>query len=122
MTVELLQKFQAARDDLLYLRQIQQAIDETEDFLADGVRDQKTLMAVCKEIEIVAEAAGNIPGYITTRYPDVPWRKISALRKRLSLEFSATNGNVVWDIAEHDLPKLKKQVSAILKTQESRKE
>ncbi len=119
MTVELLFKTPPVKDDLFFLRQILQATAEAEEFLAEGARDRKTLMALRKEIEIIAETAMSLPGYLTTRYPDVPWRKITGLGGRLAAEFSSTDGDVVWEIAGHDLPKLRKQVSAILKAEEN---
>jgi len=44
-----------------------------EDFLAD----ERTMDAVVRNLEIIGEAAKNVPLEVRSRYPDIEWRKIA---------------------------------------------
>jgi hypothetical protein len=43
-----------------------------EDFVADEIRVDATL----RNIEIIGEAAGNLPDKVTAKAPEIPWRLI----------------------------------------------
>ena len=51
------------------------AIEFTKDMSYDEfVKDTKTVYAVIRALEIVGEAAKNIPEDARKKYPDIPWR------------------------------------------------
>ena len=46
-------------------------------------QDEKTVDAVVRNLEIIGEAARQLPADFLGRYPDVPWRQIAGLRNRI---------------------------------------
>jgi uncharacterized protein with HEPN domain len=62
-----------------------------EDFL----RDEKTVFAVIRALEVVSEAVKKIPDDVRERYPDVPWREMSGLRDKLIHDYFGVNLGVL---------------------------
>ncbi len=48
------------------------------------LNDRKTRKAVVKNIEIIGEAAKNVPDEIKASYPGIQWRVIAGMRNRLA--------------------------------------
>jgi uncharacterized protein with HEPN domain len=102
-----------------YLRDILDAIQKIERFIGgmDFVQfagDEKTVFAVIRGLEIVGEAARNVPKAVQNRYPAVPWREMSGIRDKLTHGYFRVNLQVVWKTIEEDLPALRVQVDRAL--------
>jgi len=73
----------------------------------DGfVRDTKTHDAVIRNIEIIGEAAKNIPDPVKEDNPSIPWKQIAGTRDRLVHDYFGTNLDIVWKIVDDELPPL----------------
>ena len=108
------------RDWKLYLDDILEAAKRIEKYtkrltLEKAKKDTLVVDAVVRNLEIIGEAAKNIPGQVKEKYPDIEWRKIAGLRDILAHEYFGVDLEVLWDIIENKLPVLKKQVVRILK-------
>jgi len=73
------------RDLRDYLQDMLDTIDIAQQFVADMTfadfqADQKTVFAVIRAIEVIGEAAKNIPLPIREQYPEMPWSNYSVLR------------------------------------------
>ena len=68
--------------------------------------DDKSVYAVIRAVEIIGEAARNIPEEIRSKYPGIPWREVAAMRSKLSHEYFGVNIQVVWKTTQEDLPAL----------------
>ena len=44
------------------------------------LQDEKTVDAVVRNLEVLGEAARQIPDAFAARHPEVPWRKITGLQ------------------------------------------
>jgi uncharacterized protein with HEPN domain len=77
-------------------------------------KDEKTLDAVIRNLEIIGEAAKQIQDEIRDKYPDVEWKKISGLRDMLIHQYFGVDVEIVWDIISKKIPLLKKQLSYLL--------
>lgn len=103
----------------IFLNHILDSITEIEKNLK-GVSEakfQKTTSkqdAVIRRLEIIGEAAKNIPGDIRKKYTFVPWKKIAGSRDILSHRYFEVDLEAVWDAATRDIQQLKKDVKKIL--------
>ncbi len=73
--------------------------------------------ACIKQLEIVGEACNHVDSVTMDEFPDVEWRKIIGLRNLLIHEYFGIDVLLVWDIIQHYLPELKRQLSRILDAQ-----
>ncbi len=55
----------------------------------------------------------SLPDSVKRGYPEVPWKQMTATRDFLAQGYYRVESDVIWDIAEKDLPKLKEQIRGI---------
>lgn len=70
------------------------------------VADRKTVDAVARNLEIIGEAAKNIPDEILAEEPDVPWKLVRRFRDKIAHHYFDLNLERVWIIIETDLEAL----------------
>jgi len=108
------------RDYKLYLRDIVEAIKRIENSLQNVIKEdfEKDIDiqdAVLRRLEIIGEAASNIPPMIKERYLKIEWAEIIGFRIVVAHTYFKVDMNIIWDIVENELPKLKKEIEKILK-------
>lgn len=67
-------------------------------------KDDKTIYAVIRAVEIIGEAAANIPEKVRSEYPGIPWREVKGMRNKLVHHYFGINVEVVWQTIHEDLP------------------
>lgn len=105
------------KDNLVYLRHIVEAIDKIDSCLAGFDFEKFSLNdlifdAVIRELEIIGEAANKVEVKFQDSHPEIPWRKMIAIRNLLIHEYFGVNPKIVWETCQTDLKELK----AVLKT------
>jgi uncharacterized protein with HEPN domain len=95
------------------------AIGEVEQYLTgvsynDFLSNSEKRFATIKQIEIVGEACNNLSEEFKDDHPDIAWKPIRGFRNISTHEYFAVNFQIVWEIANHDLPVLKQQFSEVL--------
>jgi uncharacterized protein with HEPN domain len=71
------------------------------------VGDEKTIDAVVRSFEVIGEAARRLPPEFKTRHSEIPWHQIAGLRNRIVHEYFDVDIELVWEIAQTQLPGLK---------------
>ena len=69
--------------------------------------------AIIRSLEIIGEAAKNIPDSFREKHPKIPFRKIAGFRDILSHAYFGVSMDRVWNIIEKDLPGLKKEIEKV---------
>ena len=111
------------KDLKIFLHHILESTEEVENHMRDiseeqFSRDIKTQDAVVRRIEIIGEVAKNLPVSFKKKYPEVEWREIAGMRDKLIHHYFGIKMDIVWETSRKDLPKLKRQVSKILRSLE----
>ena len=107
------------RDWRLFLTDILECMEKIEGYLSGGsyenfIQDEKTKDAVVRNLEILGEAANQIPEEIQRKYQEIPWPQIVSLRNRLIHGYFVVDYDIVWDIISKELPMLKPKIEKIL--------
>lgn len=102
----------------LYVEDINSAIKDIASFTKDLTfqkfkRNKLVIDAVVRNLEIIGEAAKNIPKEVKDRHPEIAWRKIESMRNRIIHEYFNVDLEIVWDTIQKDLPTLKDQIKNI---------
>jgi len=82
--------------------------------LSDFITDERTYDAVLRNLEIIGEAAKNIPEDIQAKYGHVEWRAIAALRNIVAHAYFSVKDEIIWDVVSNKAPVLLDQVIQIL--------
>ncbi len=69
-------------------------------------KDDKTLFAVIRAIEIIGEAAKKIPQEVKALYPDIPWQDMAGMRDKLIHEYFGADHRTIWNTVRKDMPTL----------------
>lgn len=108
------------RDVSLFIKDILEAINDIESFIGDMnfeafSSDKKTRTAVVHEIEIIGEAAKNIPASIRNKYKSLPWQDMAKMRDKISHFYFGVKYEIVWKVVKERLPEIKSEIERILK-------
>lgn len=76
------------------------------DFTAQALTYDATL----RNLELIGEAATQIPDAVRQRYPQIPWRMIIATRNRLIHAYLGIDDDTVWSIIQDNIPELLEQL------------
>lgn len=67
-----------------------------------------------RNLEVIGEAVKSLPPDFKQRYPEIPWRSITALRNVLIHEDFGVDLEIVWRVVQRRLPTLKRHVEVML--------
>jgi uncharacterized protein with HEPN domain len=109
------------RDPTLYLEDIIGVCRRIEGYTAgltfeDFRADDMTVDAVVWNIEIISEAARNIPSDVRAQIPEVAWNDAAGMRNAIIHDVTDVDLPLVWDIAKTKAAPLANQISEYLRT------
>jgi uncharacterized protein with HEPN domain len=77
-------------------------------------KDQKTIDAVVRNLEIIGEASRNIPEEVQNRHPTLPWSEMRAMRNLLSHAYFLVDVEILWKTVHEDLAPVTPSLRQIL--------
>ena len=108
------------KDPQVFLRHILDSIEIVERY-SKGKRKSDFLQSldlqdkIIRRLTIIGEAIRNIPEAIRSANADIPWKAIAGTRDKLIHEYFGVDLSLTWHVVKHDLPTLKKQITAMKK-------
>lgn len=105
-----------SRDIRLYLDDILSSIQSVQKYTAhlnqkDFLADRKTFEAVAFNLQIIGEAAKQIPERYRQEYPQINWKKVVGLRNIIVHTYFSLSETVIWDISQNKLGDLSDCIS-----------
>ncbi len=76
--------------------------------------DAKTVFATIRALEVVGEAAKNMPDAFRAQHPSVPWVDMAGMRDVLIHDYFGVDLTIVWETLQSDLPALVNELNRIL--------
>ena len=70
--------------------------------------------AVVRSIEVIGEASKRVPAEIRDAHPQVQWRSMARMRDRLVHDYFGVDLDIVWDVLQTKIPRLRDEVRRIL--------
>ena len=109
-----------SREWRLRIEDMLEAIGRIEEFVLGMdreafLKDRRTSDAIVRNLEIIGEAARNVPDDIASRHPEVPWKKAREMRNVLAHAYFGVDLPTVWRTIQEDLPPLKEQLGTLLR-------
>lgn len=102
----------------LLLGDIVESIERVEQYIKgisfeEFIKDQKTIDAVVRNLEIIGEAASRLPDDFKERHSNIEWHKVVGLRHRIVHVYFGIDLQIIWEIVQKDLPLLLQDLSRI---------
>lgn len=97
------------RDEIDYLITSSNEITE-EQFMHNPTLER----AFARSLEVIGEAAKNLPKDFRDNHTEVDWKAVSGMRDKLIHHYFGVDYEIVWDVIKNEIPKLKIQIEAIL--------
>lgn len=102
-----------------YLSDISGFITKIEQFTKgliydEFVKDEKTVFAVIRAIEVIGEASKNISLDFRKKHKDLPWKEMSGTRDKLIHGYFGVDYEVIWKTIKEDLPPLKEKLEKLV--------
>jgi uncharacterized protein with HEPN domain len=107
------------RDWEFRLEDIAEALDRIFEYVQgmdydNWLKDRKTIDAVVRNLEIIGEAAANVPESIQEQFAGIPWGKMKGMRNILVHEYFGLDNQVLWKTIQEDLPPLQQAIQKVL--------
>lgn len=107
------------RDARLLLQDMLESLEKIERYTAGltferFAQDDRTVDAVVRNLEVIGEAARQIPSEVRERCPEVPWRRVIGLRNVVVHEYFAVDVEIVWTVVRQSLPELKEALRRMM--------
>ena len=107
------------KDRLVFITHILESINKIETYTKNLTKekltkDEKIQDAIIRRIEIIREAAKNLPDDFRNKYSEVEWSEIIRTRDKIVHHYFGVDLNIIWSIIKKEIPNLKKKIKSIL--------
>ncbi|MCX6698610.1 MAG: DUF86 domain-containing protein, partial [Methanomicrobiales archaeon] len=88
------------RQAIDYLNDILESIEDIREFTAGMnydtfIKDRKTMKAVVRSLEVIGEAAKNVPIPLKEGHAEIPWQEIIGMRNKITHEYFGIDLDIV---------------------------
>jgi uncharacterized protein with HEPN domain len=109
---------------MLYVKDILQNMRDAEEFIQglsyyEFAGDKKTFNAVVRALEVIGEAAKNVPTVVRRKYPAVPWKEMAGMRDKVIHFYFGVNREAVWLAVKDRIPTIRPMIEQVLRDLES---
>lgn len=103
----------------IFVNDIWDSINKIEEFVLgisyeDFLKDDKTISAVVRKLEIIGEATKNIPASIRQKYSNLNWKGMAGMRDKLIHDYSGVDTEILWKVVKKDVVDIKPKIKEIL--------
>jgi len=107
------------RDALVFIKHILDSIKRIESFIKNVseksfIGNEEKQSAVIRQLEIIGEAAKNVPELFRKKHQEIPWNDIAKTRDKIIHYYFRVDLDIIWDIIKNNLPELKRDIKEIL--------
>lgn len=67
-----------------------------------------------RSLEIIGEAAKNLSLDFKSEHNDIDWKSMAGMRDRLIHGYFGVDYQIVWDVIQTEIPKLKSKIVSLL--------
>ena len=114
------------RSDGTFLLHIYEALNDIVSYTSDGqaefFAEKMRQDAIERKFEIIGEAVKNLSQGFREKYPNVDWSYMAKFRDLLSHHYFGIDLDVVWSIAQEDVPQALKQIKEIPEFQSAKQQ
>ena len=108
-----------SRSGLEYLRHILSEADyllSRSGGLSRGefMRDETVRRAFVRSLEVIGEAAKQVPDELKSKYSHVEWKAMAGMRDRIIHGYDTVDLGVVWNVVTQDIPSIRPGLRQIL--------
>ena len=102
------------------LKATEKALSYTSGMDRDGfLEDEYAVLVISRLLEIVGEAAKNVPKAVRADHPEIPWRKIAGTRDILIHAYFHVDAEQLWRTVTEDLSPLRDALRRILSEEDA---
>ena len=114
------------KHEQVYLKHILEEVNfltrETNELNFEEFKRNEILKRACsRSLEIIGEAVKNLSADFKKKHKEIEWKKIAGLRDKIIHYYFGVNWDILWDVIENRLPKLKEQLEEILSKTDNQK-
>jgi len=100
------------------LNATEKALRYGEELTSETLEDEVMRFdAILFNLQIIGEAAKQVPDTLRREYPEIEWRKIAGLRDIIAHSYFGIEPAIIWDVLQNNLPPLREQLIRILRDQ-----
>ena len=108
-----------SRDATLFLEDMLEACEKVARYVEGVSREQLVaeemrMDAVVRNIELLGEAASQLPDEVRRDMVGVPWREIIGMRNILIHAYFGIDADIVWVVATEKVPKVHEAIETYL--------
>lgn len=112
------------RNYKLFIEDILEAMNKIEEYIKglsyeDFTEKEMVEDAVIRKMEIIGEAAKNVPENIKAQYKNIPWKKMVGLRNLTIHEYFGVDLSIIWEIVTKNIPAAKPDIQKVLEDMEA---